>query len=124
MALMADHLIVIGQGSILADCSMREFMEDHAQSFVRVKTNDVGVASQVLVSSSLEVSRHHGATGPELHVQGLDAAGIGELLGRHGIVLHELTLVSSSLEDAFMTLTADSVEYAAHPAAQEAQATR
>jgi ABC-2 type transport system ATP-binding protein len=51
------------------------------------------------------------ATGDELHGQGLDAAGIGDLIGTRGLVLHELTLVRSSLEDAFMTLTADSVEY-------------
>ena len=82
---MADHLIVIGQGSILADCSMQEFMADHAQSYVRVKASDVGVAAQVLASSGLEVGRHHGSTGPELHVQGLDAAAVGELLGRHGL---------------------------------------
>jgi ABC-2 type transport system ATP-binding protein len=94
---------------------MQEFMTDHAQSYVRVrvKTADVGVASEVLAASGLVVGRHHGASGPELHVQGLESAGIGELLGRHGIVLHELTLVRSSLEDAFMTLTADSVEYSA-----------
>ena len=49
----------------------------------------------------------------ELRVQGLDAAAIGELVGTRGLLLHELTLVRSSLEDAFMTLTADSVEYAA-----------
>ena len=46
-------------------------------------------------------------------MQGLDAAAIGELVGEHGLYLHELTLVRSSLEDAFMTLTADSVEYSA-----------
>ena len=44
-------------------------------------------------------------------MQGLDAAAVGELVGRSGLLLHELTLVRSSLEDAFMTLTADSVEY-------------
>ena len=74
MALMADHLIVIGQGSILADCSMQEFMADHARSFVRVKTGDVGAAAEILASNGLDVGRHHGASGPELHVQGLDAA--------------------------------------------------
>ena len=48
---------------------------------------------------------------------GPDAAAIGELVGKSGLFLHELTLVRSSLEDAFMTLTADSVEYhAATPA--------
>jgi ABC-2 type transport system ATP-binding protein len=46
-------------------------------------------------------------------VQGLDAPAIGELVGKSGLYLHELTLVRSSLEDAFMTLTADSVEYSA-----------
>ena len=57
-------------------------------------------------------------------MQGRDAAGIGELVGAAGLHLHELTLVRSSLEDAFMTLTADSVEYSTHPARQEAQAIR
>ena len=47
----------------------------------------------------------------ELRVQGLDAPAIGELVGSHGLHLHELTLVRSSLEDAFMTLTHDAVEY-------------
>ncbi len=49
----------------------------------------------------------------ELRAQGLDAPAIGELVGKSGFFLHELTLVRSSLEDAFMTLTADSVEYSA-----------
>jgi len=58
-----------------------------------------------------------GVLGDELRVQGLDAPAIGELVGKNGLYLHELTLVRSSLEDAFMTLTADSVEYhAATPA--------
>jgi len=57
-------------------------------------------------------------------VQGLDPAGIGELVGTAGLHLHELTLVQSSLEDAFMTLTADSVEYSAGAVVPEAQATR
>ncbi len=48
-------------------------------------------------------------------MQGLDAAAIGELVGKNGLYLHELTLVRSSLEDAFMTLTADSVEYSPTP---------
>ena len=117
MALMADHLIVIGQGSILADCSMHEFMAEHAQSYVRIKTGEVAAAAEVLAASGLDVGRHDTAFGPELHVQGLDAASVGELLGRRGIVLHELTPVSSSLEEAFMTLTAESVEYAAQEVA-------
>jgi ABC-2 type transport system ATP-binding protein len=120
MALTADHLVVIGRGRVLADCSMPEFIAEHAASSVRVRAPRTAEAETLLRGSGLDVVR----SGEELHVQGLDAAGVGELLGAQGLLLHELTLVRSSLEDAFMTLTADSVEYAAHPAAQEAQATR
>jgi ABC-2 type transport system ATP-binding protein len=112
MALMADHLIVIGRGTILADCSMQQFMADHAASYVRVKAPATTDVEALLVGRGLEVTR----ADDELRVQGLDAAAIGELIGGHGLLLHELTLVRSSLEDAFMTLTADSVEYHAKAA--------
>ncbi|WP_332664839.1 ABC transporter ATP-binding protein [Aeromicrobium sp.] len=112
MALMADHLIVIGRGTILADCSMQQFMVDHAASYVRVKAPQSTDVEALLVGRGLEVTR----TGDELRVQGLDAPAVGELIGSHGLLLHELTLVRSSLEDAFMTLTADSVEYHAKAA--------
>lgn len=107
MALMADHLIVIGRGTILADCSMHQFMADHAAAHVRVRAPQSTDVEALLVNHGLEVNR----TGDELRVQGLDAPAIGELVGTHGLLLHELTLVQSSLEDAFMALTADSVEY-------------
>jgi ABC-2 type transport system ATP-binding protein len=107
MSLTAEHLVVIGRGRILADCTMHEFMAQHAASYVRVKSPALSDVANVLAGAGLQVSRLH----DELHVQGLDAASIGELVGSHGLLLHELTLVRSSLEDAFMTLTADSVEY-------------
>ncbi|MCW2767751.1 MAG: transporter related protein [Nocardioides sp.] len=113
MALMADHLLVIGRGAILADCSMQQFMTDHAASYVRVKAPALRDAQSLLAGRGLDVSQVDG----ELRVGGLDAAGVGELLGANGLVLHELTLVRASLEDAFMTLTADSVEYHAHSGA-------
>lgn len=119
MALMADHLIVIGAGTILADCSMQQFMADHAASYVRVKSPRSTDVEALLVERGLEVTR----VGDELRVQGLDAPAIGELVGGHGLWLHELTLVRSSLEDAFMVLTADSVEYHAK-AADEIKAVR
>ena len=114
MALMADHLIVIGRGQILADCSMNDFMADHATSYVRVKAPALADAESLLAGRDLDVQR----VDDELRVQGLDAPAVGELLGGAGLVLHELTLVRSSLEDAFMTLTADSVEYHASTAAE------
>ena len=107
MSMMADHLIVIGRGRILADCTVTEFMAEHAASYVRVRTPAIGDVAGLLERSGLEVQK----VDDELRVQGLDASSIGELVGRNGHYLHELTLVRSSLEDAFMTLTADAVEY-------------
>jgi ABC-2 type transport system ATP-binding protein len=113
MALTADHLVVVGRGRILADCSMSEFIADHATSYVRVASPQRGEVADLLLRQGLEVAVHD----EELRVQGLDAPAIGELVGKSGLLLHELTLVRSSLEDAFMTLTADSVEYSASDAA-------
>ena len=109
MALTADHLVVVGRGKILADCSMSDFIADHAASYVRVASPQRGEVADLLRRQGLDVAVHDG----ELRVEGLDAAAVGELVGRSGLLLHELTLVRSSLEDAFMTLTADSVEYSA-----------
>ena len=85
----------------------------HFIDWVRVRSPQRGEVADVLLRHGLDVAVHD----DELRVQGLDAAAIGELVGRNGLYLHELTLVRSSLEDAFMTLTAGSVEYhAATPA--------
>ncbi len=111
MALTADHLIVIGRGRVLADCATAEFVARHAASHVRVRSPQHDAVATLLRGEGLDVAAHGG----ELRVVGLDAAAVGELVGRSGLVLHELTLVRSSLEDAFMTLTADSVEYAGAP---------
>jgi ABC-2 type transport system ATP-binding protein len=111
MALTADHLVVIGRGRILADCSTSQFIAQHAASFVRVRSPQAGEVADLLRRYGLDVEVQED---DELRVQGLDAAAIGELVGKSGLFLHELTLVRSSLEDAFMTLTADSVEYSAN----------
>jgi ABC-2 type transport system ATP-binding protein len=114
MALTADHLVVIGRGRILADCSTSQFIAEHSASFVRVRSPQPRTVADLLRRHGLDVTVHED---DELHVQGLDAPSIGELVGKNGLFLHELTLVRSSLEDAFMTLTADSVEYSARPTA-------
>ncbi len=113
MALMADHLIVIGRGKVLADSPIETFMAEHASSYVRVKSPDRGSMAALLDRHGVEVSRYE----DELRVQGIDAASIGDIAADNGLRLHELTLVSSSLEDAFMELTADSVEYHARAGA-------
>jgi len=120
MALTADHLVVIGRGRILADCSMPEFIAEHAVSYVRVRTPQRGQVADLLRGAGAEVT----PVDDELHVQGLDAAAVGELVGDKGLYLHELTLVRSSLEDAFMTLTSASVEYTARTRTDPAGALR
>jgi ABC-2 type transport system ATP-binding protein len=112
MALMADHLVVIGRGSILADSPIQDFMAEHASAYVRVKAAELTSVEALLVGRGLDVTR----ADDELRVQGLNAPAVGELIGLNGLLLHELTLVRSSLEDAFMRLTADSVEYHAREA--------
>jgi ABC-2 type transport system ATP-binding protein len=112
MALTAEHLVVIGRGRVLADCSTADFIARHAASYVRVRSPQRGQVADLLRGHGLDVA----STGDELRVQGLDGAAVGDLIGARGLVLHELTLVRSSLEDAFMTLTADSVEFAAQTA--------
>jgi ABC-2 type transport system ATP-binding protein len=109
MALMADHLLVIGRGQILADCSMTDFMADHAAAYVRVKAPALTDVGRLLQGVGADVEM----VDAELRVTGIDAPTIGEAVASRGLALHELTLVRSSLEDAFMTLTADSVEYSA-----------
>jgi ABC-2 type transport system ATP-binding protein len=110
MALMADHLLVIGRGRILADTSMQGFLADHASAYVRVRSPRLAEVATLLDRAGLDVV----SDGDEVRAEGMDAAGVGELVAAHGLVLHELTLVRSSLEDAFMRLTADSVEYRTH----------
>ncbi len=107
MALMADHLIVIGRGTILADCSVVDFMSEHAAASVLVRTPDLARAESVLVSPDVTAERSEDA----LLIRGLDAAQVGEALFAAGVRVHELSPHRSSLEDAFMTITADAVQF-------------
>ena len=114
----ADHLIVIGRGSLLADCTMEEFIARSSGQTVRVRTPQ----PDLLAKAVSEVAARAGTNSPagavtnpdgSLTVHGLTAAQVGDLAFEHGVRLHELTVVRASLEAAFMELTADSVEYRA-----------
>jgi ABC-2 type transport system ATP-binding protein len=107
MAQTADHLIVIGKGSLIADCSTQEFIERSSERSVLVRTPDGGLADLLTANGAQVKPEADGGLG----VTGLDAPRIGELAASAGIVLHELTPRLASLEEAFMELTADSVEY-------------
>ncbi|MDG9716480.1 ABC transporter ATP-binding protein [Streptomyces sp. DH24] len=113
MALTADHLVVIGQGRLLADTSMADFIERNSRSYVRVRTPQRERLLDVLHEAGVTVVESGNGT---LEVDGSKAEQIGELAARHQIVLHELSPQQASLEEAFMQLTAESVEYHAHAA--------
>jgi ABC-2 type transport system ATP-binding protein len=109
----ADHLIVIGRGQLLADCTMDEFIARSSGQTVRVTTPQAGELARALVTAQAAVTAGGDGT---LTVRGLTAAQVGDIAFTQGVRLHELTVVRASLEAAFMELTADSVEYRAdHP---------
>ncbi|MCL8015585.1 ABC transporter ATP-binding protein [Streptomyces sp. AS02] len=111
MALTAEHLVVIGQGRLLADTTMADFIERNSKSYVRIRTPQRELLLDVLHAAGITaVETGNGS----LEVDGGKAEQIGELAARHGVVLHELSPQQASLEEAFMQLTAESVEYHAH----------
>jgi ABC-2 type transport system ATP-binding protein len=113
MALTAEHLIVIGRGRLMADTSMADFIEKNSRSYVRMRTPQPERFKDVLTAAGhTVVTTGDGA----LEVTGADAAKLGELAAQHQLVLHELSPQRASLEEAFMQLTAESVEYHAHGA--------
>jgi ABC-2 type transport system ATP-binding protein len=110
MALTADHLIVIGRGRKIADMSTREFLSQASGNVVHVRTPQVAELEGELSGPGVHVS----VLEPELlEVRGLTARQIGEAAGASGVILHELTPQQASLEEAFMTLTRDDVEFRA-----------
>ncbi|MEU8977608.1 ATP-binding cassette domain-containing protein [Streptomyces sp. NPDC048309] len=108
MAVTADHLIVIGRGRLVADCSTEEFVERSTEQSVRVKTPDREQLAELLKAEGATVTD---ADEGDLDVTGLEAPRIAELAAAGGLVLHELATRRGSLEDAFMELTKDAVEY-------------
>ncbi|GAA4980650.1 ABC transporter ATP-binding protein [Streptomyces hyderabadensis] len=111
MALTADHLVVIGQGRLLADTSMAEFIAENSRSYVRIRTPQREQLLDALHGAGVAVVE---AGDGVLEVDGDKSEAVGELAARQQIVLHELSPQRASLEEAFMQLTAESVEYHAH----------
>ncbi|MFD5219497.1 ABC transporter ATP-binding protein [Streptomyces tendae] len=111
MALTADHLVVIGQGRLLADTSMAEFIAENSRSYVRIRTPQREQLRDALHGAGVPVVE---AADGVLEVDGDKSEAVGELAAGQQIVLHELSPQRASLEEAFMQLTAESVEYHAH----------
>ena len=114
----ADHLIVIGRGRLIADCGMAEFIARGSGLAVLVRTPQPDALARAVTAAGGTAKP---AAGGDLEVRGLPEARIGDLALASGIALHHLALARASLEEAFMELTADSVEYQAGiPAASAA----
>ncbi|WP_405882533.1 ABC transporter ATP-binding protein [Streptomyces sp. NBC_01136] len=111
MALTADHLVVIGQGRLLADTSMADFIQQNSRSYVRIRSPQRERLLDILHGAGITVVETGSGM---LEVDGSKSEHIGELAAQHQIVLHELSPQQASLEEAFMRLTAESVEYHAH----------
>jgi ABC-2 type transport system ATP-binding protein len=109
MALMADHVIVVGRGRLIADASVDDIVAGSAHAFTLVRTPDAARLRGVLLAAGAEI--RDGADRDALEVTALQAPEIGELALQHGIALHQLSTHQPSLEAAFFELTEDAVEF-------------
>ena len=135
MAVTADHLIVIGRGRLIAEASTQEIIAGSSGQSVRVRTPEPDRLTSLLTAQGAKVvppapaghgqqapagGTPDGAEAPDtaatLIVTGLTAPRIGELAATSSVVLHELTPQAASLEEAFMELTAGSLEFGQHGA--------
>jgi ABC-2 type transport system ATP-binding protein len=110
MAMTAQHLIVIGRGRLIADTGMEEFVARAAPGVVRVRSTDPAALAALLRSRDGAVAE---AGDGGLAVSGLTTDQVGRLAGAAGITLLELTAQQASLEEAFVDLTRDAVEFRA-----------
>ncbi|HLK76139.1 MAG TPA: ATP-binding cassette domain-containing protein [Streptosporangiaceae bacterium] len=107
----ADHLLVIGRGRLIADCSMAEFIARGSGQAVQVRTPQPDALARAAAIAGANVVAGQGLG--ELEIRGLTEEQVSDLAFAHGIRLHHLAATRVSLEHAFMELTADSVEYRA-----------
>jgi ABC-2 type transport system ATP-binding protein len=108
MALIAEDLIVIGRGRLLSEGPLAAFIAQASSSSVRVRSPHAARLRDVLVGDGVTVTSGEAGV---LEVTGLETADIGERAAAAGLVLHELAPQEASLEEAFMELTRDAVEY-------------
>jgi ABC-2 type transport system ATP-binding protein len=110
MALTADHLIVIGRGKLIADTSVDDFVSRASQKVVLVRSPEPQRLRNALAGPGVSFED---ADRGALEVHGLTAEQVGNAAAAAGVALHELTPQQASLEEAFMNLTRDELEFAA-----------
>jgi ABC-2 type transport system ATP-binding protein len=104
----ADHLLVIGRGRLIADCTVDEFIAANSQQTVRVRTPQPDLLAKLVAAAGATVRENGDGS---MVVSGLDPAQVGDLAYENAVRLHELAPVHASLEEAFMELTAASVQF-------------
>ncbi len=109
IALMAHELVVIGRGRLIEQCTVADFVERHAERWVRVRSPDAErlVAAAVRLGAQVRARSDDGA----VELDGVTCEQIGGLAAREGFVLHELSPATGSLEDAFLRATATETEF-------------
>jgi ABC-2 type transport system ATP-binding protein len=104
----ADHLLVIGRGKLIADCTVTEFIARNSVGLVRVRTPQPDELTKLVIGAGATVRDNDDGS---MMVSGIDASQIGDLAYDNRVRLHELASVHASLEQAFMELTASSVQF-------------
>jgi ABC-2 type transport system ATP-binding protein len=107
MAVTAQHLLVLGRGRLIADTGIDDFLRRHGTESVHVRADDQDRLARLLRRAGAHLRTEDGGLG----VEHLTAAEVGRLAAGAGIALSELTPRRGSLEDVFMALTVDAVEY-------------
>jgi ABC-2 type transport system ATP-binding protein len=110
MALIAEHLIVIGRGKLIADVDVDAFVRGASKNAVHVRSPQAAELAAALAGPGVTVGS---GKDDELEVTGLSSEQVGEAAAARGIVLHELSPVRASLEEAFMDVTRDELEFKA-----------
>lgn len=110
ISLMATELVVIGQGHLIDQCSVTDFVAKYGDHWVQVQSPMAPRLVELLRQAGASVE---GIDGARFQVRGPSAAQVGDLAGSQGIVLHELSTQTGSLEDAFLKATATAQEYQA-----------
>ncbi|MFD1507005.1 ABC transporter ATP-binding protein [Georgenia yuyongxinii] len=112
MAQTADQLLVIGRGKIITAGPVQEVIDSVIGATVRVRSPRATELADLLRADGVTITSPEAGT---LQLHGVTAERIGETAAAHGIVLHELNPQSASLEEAYMNLTQDAVEYHSEP---------
>ena len=113
MALMAQDLVVIGRGRLIEQCSVEDFIDRHSTKWVHVRSPQIDQLVAAIGSAGGKARRltEPGAAVNAAQVYEMPVEAVGELAASHQFVLHELTVRTESLEDAFLTATAGDQEY-------------